>query len=418
MITYGSLVWWPAVRKVTCRSRLSQVQRLACLCMSGAFRTTPSLSLEALLGLIPLHITVEAEARSASARLNNWGQWEGKQGDIGHCRIWLETIRNDGILLNRDDIPKVQVQSPKYKTIIPDRNDWNQPDPPFLRPRGLIWFTDESLMPNETESGVYGCSPKASIALPLGKYATVYQAEIYAILACALENLARGYQGLHIYICTDSQAALKALTSRRVTSRITLECRESLDRLGTRNRVKLVWVPGHQGIGDNEEADALAREGSATPFIGPEPALPCSTSLVKSRINSWATAQFKDTWTEQTGHRQSKIFLNVPLKDTEVKRLLELDRRELRATIGVITGNWVVNYHLQKIGLSTDSDCRFCHEADETAEHIVCECDALVNFRLRYLGDRWTEPRELRDIGLERVAPFLKRIGLLESHIS
>ena len=42
---------------------------------------------------------------------------------------------------------------------------------------------------------------------------------------------------------------------------------------GKHNRSRLIWVPGHMGIDENEMADQLARQFSALSLIGPEPAL-------------------------------------------------------------------------------------------------------------------------------------------------
>ena len=50
---------------------------------------------------------------------------------------------------------------------------------------GLIWYTDGSRMPEGTRAGVYGQSLRRMLSISLGKYAAVFQAEIYAILACA-----------------------------------------------------------------------------------------------------------------------------------------------------------------------------------------------------------------------------------------
>jgi hypothetical protein len=45
----------------------------------------------------------------------------------------------------------------------------------------------------------------------VGQYTTVFQAEVYAIKACAVENLHRNYKNRNISILSGSQAAIKAL---------------------------------------------------------------------------------------------------------------------------------------------------------------------------------------------------------------
>jgi quinolinate synthase len=65
----------------------------------------------------------------------------------------------------------------------------------------------------------------------LGKYATFFQTEIYAILQRAYENTRRPYKNKRILIFSDSQAALKALSGLKVTSRLVAECLEALSVL-------------------------------------------------------------------------------------------------------------------------------------------------------------------------------------------
>jgi ribonuclease HI len=55
-----------------------------------------------------------------------------------------------------------------------------------------------------------------------------------------------------------------------VTSELVVECLNALSALAGLNKVTVVWVPGYSG---NEEADKLARQASAMPLTGPEPAL-------------------------------------------------------------------------------------------------------------------------------------------------
>ena len=88
----------------------------------------------------------------------------------------------------------------------------------------------------------------------MGTFATVFQTEIYAILQCACENIRRAYKNKWILIFSDSQTALKALSSPKVTSGLVAECLDALCALASLNEVTLIWVPGHRDILGNEEA--------------------------------------------------------------------------------------------------------------------------------------------------------------------
>ena len=60
-LSYASLVWWPRVDKKTAGRKLEHVQRLACLHITGAIRTTPTRALEIIVGLKPLIIFLKQE---------------------------------------------------------------------------------------------------------------------------------------------------------------------------------------------------------------------------------------------------------------------------------------------------------------------------------------------------------------------
>ena len=91
----------------------------------------------------------------------------------------------------------------------------------------------------------------------MGKFATVFQTEIYAILQCACENIRRAYKNKRILIFSDSQAALKALSSPKVTSGLVAECLDAVFALASLNEVTLIWVPGHCGILGNKKLISL-----------------------------------------------------------------------------------------------------------------------------------------------------------------
>jgi hypothetical protein len=70
-ITFASLVWWPGCQTNSAKKRLSRIQRLACLGITGAMRTTPTSALGVLTCLPPLDLVVQGEARAAAHRLES-----------------------------------------------------------------------------------------------------------------------------------------------------------------------------------------------------------------------------------------------------------------------------------------------------------------------------------------------------------
>jgi len=76
---------------------------------------------------------------------------------------------------------------PQYRVTTLTREEWAKATgaPPAVK--GLVWFTDGSKMRDGAGVGVYGQSVRRRLSFPLGRYATIFQAEIYAILACAYE---------------------------------------------------------------------------------------------------------------------------------------------------------------------------------------------------------------------------------------
>jgi hypothetical protein len=62
IITNAATSWWPRIKFKTSQAELNEFQRMACLIITGAMRTTPTAAMEVLLGLPPLHLQVEVEA--------------------------------------------------------------------------------------------------------------------------------------------------------------------------------------------------------------------------------------------------------------------------------------------------------------------------------------------------------------------
>jgi hypothetical protein len=189
---------------------------------------------------------------------------------------------------------------------------------------------------------------------------------VYAILACAHEIAALGAPAKYVSICSDSQAALKAIRAVK-TSPLVRQCQEALENISTRHAVGLYWVPGHAGVRGNETADELARNGSASDFVGPEPALGISRQDSRTRIDRWLEDQHQRRWGNLEGsQRQARELISGPSRSTKIK-LLSLTRPQARVVTGLLAGHNTLRRHLHLMGLSESPLCRKCGAEDETS---------------------------------------------------
>ena len=77
--------------------------------------------------------------------------------------------------------------------------------------KGLVSFTDGSSTVQGTWDRVYVQSADSRLSISLRKHATVFQAEVYVILACVNEIETQDRSDKFVSICSDSQAGLKLL---------------------------------------------------------------------------------------------------------------------------------------------------------------------------------------------------------------
>ena len=245
--------------------------------------------------------------------------------------------------------------------------------------------------------------------MPLGKHCMVFQAEVYAILICA--NSLQSEQDASIAICSDSQAALKALQSAKTTSSLVAKTKSALKRLSVSNSVRLLWVPGHSNIPENEVADALATQAATSAFVDPEPVIGINMTTVSTEIRRWANKVHQRVWESAAGYHQSRLFLKGPDKKL-ARYALGLSRQHLRVLTGLLTGYATLNRHLALMKIRTDPICSVCGEEDETSVHFLGKCPATIMARHSILGFYFLRLDELRCIqphDLMRFARATKR---------
>jgi len=240
----------------------------------------------------------------------------------------------------------------------------------------------------------------------------VFQAEIYAILACVYEIQSQKSPEKYVSICSDSQAALRALNAVRTTSSLVHQCQKVLNDISLRHVVGLIWVSEHAGIRGNEIADGLARGGTALRFLGLEPALGVSRRDLQMRLGCWLVNQHGAEWRGLGDtQRQAHEFTSGHSLGTRAQ-FMTFNRTQSRAVIGLLTGHNILRRHLHPLGLLDSPLCRKCGVGEETSAHILCDYEALASLSHAYRGSFFLEPDDFRSSGLGAIWSYSKSAGL------
>lgn len=80
-------------------------------------------------------------------------------------------------------------------------------------------------------------------------------------------------------------------------------------KLAENNRIQLVWVPKHMGIGVNEVADQSTKQGFSHPLVGTEPALGILAEVARGIIRAWKSSKHEEYWQSICGPRQTVDFI-------------------------------------------------------------------------------------------------------------
>lgn len=405
MVTYGAFVWWPRVDVQSARKELAKVQRLASLCITGAMRTTPSAALDVILDMPPLHFQVEREAMNTAWRIQQYKKY--KPGDFtGHLSILGKISAFCDLEMISDVIPKTYDFEKPFETVYPTREEWTGGQV-VIEEGAIAYYTDGSRKDGKVGLGVWG--PGCRVRRSLGNSPNIFQAEVHAIEICArLCQRRSDLRRKHIYIISDSQSALQALESFMITSALVLECLTILKELAKRNRVTLMWVPGHEGIEGNEMADELAKKGADGSLIGPEPFCGYSLSHFKTLFTQWERRKMTQHWLTSPIGSHSRDFVFCSKK--RANEVLQLSKPDLKTLVGLLTGHCALRSHMYTIGRSDTRLCRLCLEEDETARHILCECAAIARIRLQHFGERFPKPLTIRGVDPKGIVKFFNEL--------
>ncbi len=172
------------------------------------------------------------------------------------------------------------------------------------------------------------------------------------------------FLGGTIHVCLDNTSVILGLRGDPPT--ISQEAFLDFQAMAAIYDVRVHWVPGHQGIPGNEEADRLAKEGSKLPV---PPGQPATAAAVKRLARARAEGLFQAWWEKEAKRpaRYTRLGLEASLR---CPRELKLPRRTLHHLLAARSGH----------GDFTEYHVRFGHEdaalqcscgRDKTEEHLV-----------------------------------------------
>jgi ribonuclease HI len=381
ILTYGATTWWPAIEKKQNISAMDKIQRTAMIGATGALRTCPTNALNVILHLMPIDLHIKSEAAISAIRLKDLGLW--KEKPYGHTSI-LRSLPRELVTQGTDYRTPIINFDKNFRVIIPTREQWENGEAKLASHMAI--FTDGSKMNCGVGAGVFIEELNTAASIHLPSYSSVFQAEVTAIKTACLKLRDATTSKNKIAIYTDSQAAIMALQSCKIASKVVEECKNYLVSLASRFKVTLVWVPGHRDIAGNERADELARQGAQTQEGTTEDVfLPLRS--VRERVKSLYLQEADNRWKNLPDckiSRKTWPSYNLP----KTKSLIQRPRLEVSKIIAIHTGHWPIGTHAAKMNIPFNVHCRSCKDPEEaeTLEHYICKCPALAKTRQVTLG--------------------------------
>ncbi|XP_053976399.1 uncharacterized protein LOC128875092 [Hylaeus volcanicus] len=253
----------------------------------------------------------------------------------------------------------------------------------------VICYTDGSKQENKIANGIgiYINLPQGTsmeTGYSIHKEATIYTTEAIGIFK-AIE-LTKHTNCKNTLILTDSLSALTGLeskieklddTDKNNNNAWILKIYKTLINQKDREKIVLIWVPGHQGIPGNEKADSLAKEYTNKV---PEEDIPITRLdyLVQYKHTIWSA--FSDRVEEIGRSKGAYYFSNfwehkkkVKFKPWFQKFGNILDRHAIRSISRIRSNHYNLKESLGRKGIIDDQICD-CKMEEESVDHVLFRC--------------------------------------------
>ena len=118
-----------------------------------------------------------------------------------------------------------------------------------------------------------------------------------------------------------------------------------------------------------------------------EPIVPIPKSQILNQIDEDVERRWNRRWSQKQAARQTRLFWPA-VNRLKSLQMLRLDRQDYGEVVRLTTGHNYLNRHRFLLGETESEECRLCMEAEESSEHIFCECPVLDDIRFQAVGHR------------------------------
>lgn len=329
-ILYAAEIWGRKAHDTRLQRQLNATQRPFLIRQTRAYRTTPTLSIEAITGIPPLHME--------AARIHDL--YESSQGITNVLPGKRPHPSQRGLL---------QIER------LADSADVNE----------LRFYADGSESEHRVGAAVVCVRDKAIFAehvYSLQQQNSGYQAELAAINE-ATKLAEQHLNGIEtVNIISDSIAALQAVCSFRHVEPLALETYKRLLGLRWSATIKLSWIKGHSQNAFHNKAHSLAK-------INNLHSQPIQIEKARSAVKKTATRKLRESWQQAWSRAEvGRITHSI------MPALTFLDMGWCKETVWWCTGHGPFNHYYNRFRLRPPNVRCPCG-VESTPRHILLECN-------------------------------------------
>jgi hypothetical protein len=409
-VTYGCTVWWHRAERSTNQAKLKALQRTALMLVTGAVNNTPGMALEALLGVPPLDLKIQALALQGCERLQRCGMWKRDCGLTENRKV--EQLLAEILDRSGSDFRNVGWSlKNKFECVINEGGNWS-----FnlnIRNNASCWVI-RSIKTEEGGVGIGSVNEVRDVewSTKIEDHCSSMHADIIAIRKLVEQEEGREEGRKSLPILTGNKVAVQALRNPKISSRTVWECVEKLNDYARKCDIKIAWAPKNGNLDMIRRSAELARYGQRSEEVW-EAYRPAGWT--KQILAGWLLEESKRRWTRLGKQFQHSYDFILPFDSKRAAQLIRGNRKDIRVIVGLLTGRGLLQDYIRKLRQDENWECRYCGDMDENMEHLIIECDGTEWARKEIFGKEYPRKDDIKTTKLKNNLTFANKTEISDT---